>query len=238
MIGLFPFALALGLAGQGVAPGAAPEPYRCGVALEVAGLGGGIWRDFFPGRPDDFYIIQLQSPALRSGPFAIWSIDNRPPARPRDYGYQVGRPEAQVFRDGPDSVTFGEIDYGELRDGRVWVRLYGDGLYAGVFLAQTARYTRRAYRLGARGLYQSVDQRQRPAIVAMLANAREWQAVLVDDAGRELGRKRVRVPTAQEIRVEFERARARLLRERDAFLAGERPANATCETFPPDGSDI
>lgn len=238
MIGLFPLALALALTSPAAAPGVAPEPYRCGIALEVAGLAGGIWRDFYPGRPDDLYIIQLQSPALRSGPFAIWSIDNRPPARPRDYGYLVGRPEAEVFRDGPDSVTFGDVDYGEIRDGPLWARLYGDGLYAGVYLAQTARQTRRAFRAGARGLYLSLDQRLQPAIVARLANASEWQAVLVDAAGRELGRRRVRVPTAQEVRLEFERARARLLQDRDAFLAGETSASATCETFPPEDATI
>lgn len=214
----------------------AGEPYRCSVPITVQGLSGGMWRDFGFGVPDDYYKIQLQNPAIESSPFALWLIDNRPPAPPRRYGYDFGSPEAVVFRQGPDSVNFGTIVHGEVPDGQIWARLFGDGAYAGTFMVQTSRQTRRAHRAGARGLWMSVHQRGHPEIVARLAEAATWEAVLVDGTGRELGRRSVRVPTGTQMEVIFQASRAQLLREREAFLAAGGQGDdesAPCAIFGP-----
>ncbi|HYJ29148.1 MAG TPA: hypothetical protein VEW25_02255 [Allosphingosinicella sp.] len=233
--------LATALVQPGPASGERVEPHTCGVALEIDGLSGGLLRHFYPGQPDDFYLIQLQNPQVPgSGPFATWQIDDRPPARPRVYGYQVGRPEAVVFRQGPDSVSFGMVEHGEVRDGPIWVRMYGDGAYAGTFLAQTARRTRRQHRLGARAVSVHVSQLHQSTVVANLAGALEWRAVLVDSSGRELGSKTVRVPGRAQVEAEFIRARAELLRHRDDYLANpERAAvEGPCQRIPSDEETI
>lgn len=215
------------------------EPYRCSVPIEVAGLSGAMWRDFGMRRPDDFYIMQLNPPEPGTGPRAIWSIDNRPPAPPRRYGWQVGRPEGVVFRQGPDSVSFGTIETGEIPSGALWVHLYGDGAYAGTVLQQSARQTRRATRYGARAVSLFASQGAAPEAFARLASAREWLAVLVDSSGRELGRSVVTVPTGAEIQREFERARTALLRNREEFLAHPTyDEDAPCAFFPPEGATI
>jgi hypothetical protein len=217
------------------------DAYTCGVGFDVDGLGGGMWRHFYPGHPDDFYIIQLQNPRVLSGPFAFWHVDNRPPAPPRVYGYQFGWPESVAFSLGPESVSFGTIEHGEVRDGRIWIRLFGDGVYAGTFLRQTARRTRQAYRRGERALSAWVSRIHYPEIVAQLANAQEWRAVLLDDSGRELGSKTVRVPAPAQVQSEFLRRRAALLSARDAYLAGAQDGGdpaASCERMSTDEETI
>jgi hypothetical protein len=194
------------------------EPYRCGVSFEIAGLSGGMWRDFYPGHPDDFTIIQLQNPEVDQTSFVSWRIDNRPPAPPRVYGWHYGRPEAAVFGQGPDYVSFGTVTYGEVADGPIWVRLYGDGVYAGQYVAQTPRRTRQAHRRGGRSLSFSVTQMHHPEIVASLASAREWRAVLLDGAGRELGSRTVHVPLPAEVQAAFARARAQMMIDRADYL--------------------
>jgi hypothetical protein len=234
--------LATALAQAGPASEETVEPFTCGVAIEMDGLSGGLLRHFYPNQPDDFYLIQLQDPrSPGSGPFAIWQIDNRPPARPRVYGYQVGRPEAVIFRQGPDSVSFGTIEYGEVRDGPIWVRMYGDGAYAGAFLVQTARQTRRQHRHRGYGVSVLVSQPHQPAVVANLAGALEWRAVLVDPSGRELGSRSVRVPARARVEAEFVRAKAELLRHRDDYLANPERASLVdtpCQRIPSDEETI
>ena len=197
----------------------ASQPYRCSVTMRLDGLRGGMWRDFLPGRPDEYYQIQFYDPAeTGGGPFLGWSVDNRPSARPSVYGWSTGRPEAAAFRYGPDYVNFGEIRYGQVADGAISARLLGDGVVAGTVPAQRAKLTRRVHRLGGEGLTFSIAYRSYPAIFAQLARAGTWEAVLVDAAGRELGRKSVRVPSPAAAEAEFNRARAELLRHREAFL--------------------
>jgi hypothetical protein len=213
-------------------PTEASEPYRCSVSMTLDGLTGGMWRDFTPGRPDDYYQIQFNNPAEPGGgPFVGWSVDNRPPARPRVYGWSVGRPEADAFRNGPEYVNFGTIRYGQVADGAISARLLGDGVLAGTVPAQRAKLTRRVHRLGGDGLTFSISYLSYPQIFAQLARAATWEAVLIDAAGRELGRKSVRVPSPTAAEAEFNRARAELLRHRDAFLL--RPTwdrDKTCAT--------
>lgn len=213
-------------------PTAATDPYRCSVGVGMDGLSGGMWRDFQPGRPDEYYKIQIYNPEVTSSPFASWGIDNRPPARPRAYGWDVGLPEAEAFRQGPEYVAFGQISYGRVADGAISARLLGDRVYAGTILAQKAKDTRRAYRLGGQGLSLSISSNGHPDIFATLGKATRWEAVLVDASGRELGRKEVRVPSPATAQAEFNRARSELLRHRDEFLT--RPTwNRTkvCSTF-------
>lgn len=200
-------------------PTAATDPYRCSVAVEMAGLAGAMWRDFQPGRPDEYYKIQINNPEVASSIFAIWLVDNRPPRRPRAYGYDVGVPEADAFRNGPDHVNFDRIDHGRIPDGPISARLFGDGVHAGTIPVQSAKNTRRAYRLGAQGLSLSISRSAYPDIFPKLGRTTRWEAVLVDSSGRELGRKTVRLPSPAEARAGFDRARLELLRRRDEFLA-------------------
>ncbi|HEY0012250.1 MAG TPA: hypothetical protein VGB79_05300 [Allosphingosinicella sp.] len=200
-------------------PTEASQPYRCSVSMTLDGLRGGMWRDFIPGRPDEYYQIQFSNPAETSGgPFVGWSVDNRPPARPSAYGWSTGRPEATAFRYGPNYVYFGTIRYGRMADGAISARLLGDGVLAGTVPAQRAKLTRQVHRLGGDGLTFSIHFRSYPEIFARLAGAATWEAVLLDAAGRELGRKSVRVPSPAAAEAEFNRARAELLRHRDGFL--------------------
>lgn len=219
------------LTGQAASPPDLPGYYTCSVPVELDGLRGGMWRHFNPGHADEFYVIQLYNPAVPSGPFALWSVDNRPPAPPRDYGFQTGRREADAFRLGPDYISFGEIEHGGVVAGRLWVRLFGDDVYAGVFLRQTARRTRAARRRGERTLSVSVTQIHYPEIVARLATAREWRAVLVDEGGHELGSRTLNVPAPPQVKAAFERGRAELLSHRQAFIAadGAPSPGAPCE---------
>ncbi|HEX8644206.1 MAG TPA: hypothetical protein VF702_09880 [Allosphingosinicella sp.] len=219
-------------AAEAEVPTAASDPYRCSVAVHMDGLSGGMWRDFSPGRPDEFYHIQLNDPEPGGGPRASWSVDNRPPARPRVYGWRTGRPEADAFRYGPHFVSFGTFLTGRIRDGAIHARLYGDGVLAGTILAQGAKQTRRGYRMGAEGMSFSLSSPFNAPVIAALANARSWEAVLVDATGRELGRKTVRVPSPAIAEAEFNRARAELLRHRAEFL--QRPTwnqDKPCSTF-------
>jgi hypothetical protein len=214
--------LAAGLLQQAAElPTAATDPYRCWVAVNIDGLRGGMWRDFNLGRPDEFYRVQIQNPEIAGGPFALWSVDNRPPARPRVYGWQVGRPEARAFRDGPDYIHFGTFRIGRIADGPIYARLYGDGLHAGTILVRRAKETRRLYRMRGEGLSLFLSFGAQPQVLASLASATAWEAVLVDGAGRELGRRTVRVPSPASAEAEFNRARAELLRHRAEFL--QRP---------------
>ena len=200
-------------------PTAATDPYRCWIGIEMAGLAGAMWRDFEPGRPDEYYQIQILNPDVGDGAFATWSVDNRPPARRRPFGYGAGPPEAEAFRNGPDSVAFGTIGYGRVADGAISARMFGDGVPAGTILVQRPKATRRTYRLGGDGLWLSVPARGYPEVFAKLAKASRWEAVLVDASGRELGRKAVSVPSPAVAEAAFNRARAELLRHRDEFLA-------------------
>jgi hypothetical protein len=200
-------------------PTDASQPYRCTVAMALDGLRGSMWRDFASGIPDDYYRIQMFDAAESSpAPVLTWSVDNRPPARPRVYGWSVGRREAEAFRDGPDYFSFGTMHYGSVTDGAISAQLFGDGVYAGTILAQRAKYTRRVHRLGGSALTLSVSYNQYPVTVARLAAASDWEAVLIDATGRELARKTVHVPSPAAAQAEFNRARAELLRQRDAFL--------------------
>ncbi|HEU0099992.1 MAG TPA: hypothetical protein VFQ67_14620 [Allosphingosinicella sp.] len=213
-------------------PTAATDPYRCSVAVRMDGLTGGMWRDFVTGTPDEYYKIQIYNPEIGTGIFAYWGIDNRPPRRPRAYGYDVGVPEAEAFRNGPDSVDFGEIGYGRVTDGAISARLYGDGAYAGTIPVQTAKRTRRVYRLGGQGLALHLFRAGHAEIFSRLAKAGRWEAVLIDPSGREIGRKTIRVPLPAAAQAEFNRARLELLRHRDQFLT--RPSwntNRPCSTF-------
>jgi hypothetical protein len=213
-------------------PTSPTDPYRCSVEIHMDGLRGGMWRDFHPGRPDDFYLIQLSDPEPGNGFRASWSVDNRPAARPRVYGWRVGRPEANAFRYGPEHVSFGTFRTGRIRDGAIHAQLYGDGVFAGTVLARRARDTRRGYRMGAEGLSFSLSAPANAQVMAALAGAAEWEAALVDAAGRELARRRVRVPSPATAAAEFNRARAELLRHRAEFL--QRPSwnrGRPCSTF-------
>lgn len=217
------------------------EAYRCEVSLNIAGLPGGMWRDFYPGHPDLFYKIQLQNPETGTSPFALWLIDDRPPAPPRIYGFDVGRPEAIVFDQGPDSVSLGTIPHDGSGNRRLWARLFGDGVYLGTILVQSERQGRRAGRMGARGFSLSIDQRQAPEVVARLASTAEWRAELVDDSGRVLGSRTVRVPVARQVRAAFDRGRQDLLGAREAYLAGREaadPRSAACQRMPTDEETI
>ena len=219
----------------------ADAAYSCDASLSIAGLSGGMWRDFYPGRPDQYYKIQLQNPEIETTPFALWLIDDRPPGPPRVYGFDVGRPEATIFEQGPDSVNFGIIPHDGSGNRRLWARLFGDGAYVGTILVQGGRQGRRAARIGARGYYLSIYQRQAPEIFARLAQAAQWRAELVDDSGRVLGTRSVRVPAAQEVRAAFVRAQQALLAARDAYLAGRAaPAAdlAACRRMPGDEEGI
>ena len=194
-------------------------PFRCVAEVEIDGLRGSMWRDF-GGREDDFHILQLYDSAdPGGGPRVTWSIDNRPRKRPRDYGWLLGRPKAVVFDQGPDHVAFGAIPYEGVRDGALHARLYGDGVYAGTIFVQRARDTRRAFRQPSRAASVSVSQQHYPAIVAALAHAAEWRAELVDSTGRLLGESRVRLPSPGRVESEFARAKARILADRETYLA-------------------
>lgn len=200
-------------------------PYACSVKVEVDGLTGSMWRNFEPNEPDELYVLQLDS-GLR----AMWMIDNRPSAGRKRYRFRTGRPEADVFRQGPDYVEIGNVRFTRLDDAPVWAYLYGDGIYVGAFLLQSARQSRSLRLAGGQGIQISVAQPHNKVLIGRLAQARDWHAVLVQN-GRELGRTSTHVPSPARVKAAFEKARSELLAHRTAFIAGNAPhgGSGACE---------
>ena len=232
------------LAADFAQPAAAPieehENFICWVRMDSETLRGTMWRQFDPQWPDDRYVIHLRDRSDERGPSVSWTVDNRPLPRgqTRDQGF--GRPETEIFRQGPDVVDFGSIEVGELRGERIWAQLFGDGVYSGAHLALTGRDSRRLSRRAAQSIAVVLSHRYTRDLVARLAGAREWRAVLVTEGGRVLGERTVIVPTSEQAHATFEQARRELLANRDAFVAGRAAAasEAHCEVEPPPDSTI
>lgn len=240
MFALSMFLLAAGFAQPAATPIEEQDAFTCSVRMDSETLRGTMWRQFDPRWPDDRYVIQLRDRSDERGPSVSWTVDNRPLPRrlPRDHGY--GRPESEIFRQGPDAVDFGSIETGELSGERIWAQLFGDGVYSGAHLALTARDSRRLSRRGARSIAVVLSHRYTRDLVARLAGAREWRVVLVTEAGRVLGERTVIVPTSEQARAAFEQARRELMANRDAFVAGRAAAvsEAHCEIEPPADATI
>lgn len=231
------FAIALSLAIKQPGPEPFPYGYRCTLSLDADGFAGSVWRDFMNDQPDDFYIIQVER--MRGdgegGPLAIWSIDQRPPAPPKRYGWQVGRQEREVFAGGPDGFSL-NLPAADLGTGGVWLHWWGDGEFAGTTHAITARQARSYARRQYRSIGAYLNDR---AVLSRLADARRWTVAATDATGRVLYRKITSMPRAAAVKAAFLAAKARLLAARDRFVATEgRDGGAACEEHLPPDAEI
>jgi hypothetical protein len=194
-------------------PAAAAPGWRCGVAVEVEGFPGLLWRTLDArGIAEPYYTLQVDGRGARWR-FLVWGImaPDAPPRRPRGTSFSRLRSEANAFAGGPEGITMNSAWVGRAVTGPVRAWHYGNGRLAGTQLLATrvdaAQASRRSVGIG----WHLSDR----AILARLARAREWLVVVRDGAGREVARETIHLPAPALVEAVYRRARPQV----DAMVA-------------------
>jgi hypothetical protein len=200
-------------------PAAAAVPMRCGVAVEVEGFPGLLWRRIDQrGLAEPYYTLQINNEGGARWTHLVWGILVPGAMRPRAHttSFFRLRPEATVFSGGPEPMTMLQPwVYGPLT-GPLRARHYRDGRLVGTqHLA--SRHEARDPRRSRLGFGWYVSDR---TLLSRLAGVREWVVVVRDGAGREVGRQTLHVPAPALVEAAYRIAKPRV----DAMVANYRTA--------------
>ena len=198
---------------------AAAAAWRCGVAVEVEGFQGLLWRTIDSrGVAEPLYTLQLNNGRGARWTHLVWGImaPGEPPRRPEPRSFGRLRSEATAFSGGPEGVTMLQPWVGRAVAGPVRAYHYGDGRLVGRQFLATRHEARQASRRGVGIGWHLHDA----AILTRLARAREWTVVVRDGTGREVGRETIHMPAPAAVEAAYRGARPRV----DAMVADYRNA--------------
>lgn len=197
--------------------------WSCWVPVKIGPYAGKVSRAYYRKRKS-VYTMQVELPGYGDRHPLIWTVDPGP---------QVPAPgtEANAFRFGPGSVGL-ELEMDAEVVGALWIQYWGDGVHAGTDLRFTPRQVRRWVGKGRQKV--GIGANVSPAVIAKLASARRWTAVLTDSTGRRLATKVFEVPSPEEAEAVFRKARAAIDALEPRFGLDHSPrseAGAHCSDF-------
>ena len=200
-------------------PAAAAVPMRCGVAVEVEGFPGLLWRRIDErGLAEPYYTLQLDNNGGARWTHLVWGILVRGAMRPRRHttSFYWLRPEVTVFSGGPEPITMVRPWVDRIVEGPLRAWHYGDGRLVGTQHLASRRETRHPRR-GGQGFGWYVSDR---TILSRLAGAREWLVEVRDGAGREMARETIHLPAPALVEAAYRAAKPRV----EAMVANYRSA--------------
>jgi hypothetical protein len=201
------------------APAVAAVPMRCGVAVEVEGFPGLLWRRIDErGLAEPFYTLQIDNNGRARWTHLVWGILAPGAMRPQRHrrSFSWLRPEVTVFSGGPEPITMQRPWVDRRVEGPLRAWHYRDGRLVGTQHLASRRETLHPRR-GGQGFGWYVSDR---TLLSRLAGARDWLVVVRDGAGRELARETIHVPAPALVEAAYRAARPRV----DAMVANYRTA--------------
>ena len=200
------------------APAAAAVPMRCGVAVEVEGFPGLLWRRIDErGVAEPFYTLQINNNGGARWTHLVWGIlvpGAMRPRPPRIFAWL--RPEVTVFAGGPEPFTMQRPWVERHVEGPLRAWHYADGQPVGTQPLASRRETRDPRR-GGQGFGWYVSDR---GLISRVAGAREWLVVVRDGARREVAREKIHLPAPALVEAAYRAARPRV----EAMVANYRTA--------------